>query len=243
MIIAVCDDNETERNNLADCLRHLLRERRLDAVVCAFESGGEMLAAMNGKAFPINFLDIYMEGMGGVELAQRIAECDPKAAIVFTTSSADHMAESYAVGAVHYLVKPYTENDAAVALDRCLRLTGRPEPYIVLNIERESKKVLLSQIRMVEFQNRCCLIRTNQGEIRVYMRLDELQSRLADRRFLRCHRSYLVNLDYVTGTKGSDFLMNDGSLVPIKREDKASAKAAFEDYYFEKLRQTLKERM
>jgi DNA-binding LytR/AlgR family response regulator len=68
------------------------------------------------------------------------------------------------------------------------------------------------------------------------MRLDELLSLISDSRFLRCHRSFIVNLDHAAYVKDNDFVMKDGSLVPIRREGRAQIKELFEDYCFEKQR-------
>lgn len=243
LVIAVCEDDERARKGLSDCLNKLLAKRRLDAEVAAFSSAGEMLEAMNGKAFPVNFLDIYMEGTSGVELAWKIVGYDPEAAVVFTTNSREHMAEGFCVGAVHYLIKPYTEADVSAALDRCLRLVDRLEPYAELYVDREKKKVLFSGILWVEFRSRCCYVHTRDAELKVYMRLEEMARLLDDPRFCRCHRSYIVNMDYAEGISGCDFVMNGGTMIPIRREDKARVKAAFEDYYFEKSRRGAGRRM
>lgn len=239
LVIAVCEDNDRAREGLAACLKKAMARRCLDGQVAAFSSAEQMRREMNGRAFPVNFLDIYMEGTSGMELAWEIIKCDPKAAVVFATTSREHMAEGFCVGAVHYLVKPYAEADVGEALDRCLRLVDKLEPYMELSVGRENRKVLLSHIYMVEFRNRCCFVCTTEGDYRVYMRLEEMENRLADSRFLRCHRSYIVNLDHVSCITGNDFVLDNNAVVPIRREDKVKVKLAFQDYYFEKTRRSI----
>lgn len=239
MIIAVCDDQITEGRALAGCLASILSDRKLSGRPLCFSSSDEMLEAMGNGTFPINFLDIYMDGMNGVELARMIRERNPRAAIVFTTSSRDHMADGFDVGAVHYLTKPFGRADVEVALDRCLMLSNSAEPYLELRIQREIKKVMYSQILYIESQNRCCIVHTLGDEIRSYIRLDQLQEQLKDPRFLRCHRSYIVNLDCIQSIRGNDFLLISGIPIPLRREKRAEFKAAFENYYFEKTRSQL----
>ena len=67
MIIAVCDDQITEGRALAGCLASILQDRKLSGNPICFSGSGEMLKAMGNGTFPINFLDIYMDGINGVE--------------------------------------------------------------------------------------------------------------------------------------------------------------------------------
>jgi DNA-binding LytR/AlgR family response regulator len=213
-----------------------LARRRIDGEVVPFGSGEAMLEAMRDEAFSVSFLDIYMDKVTGVEVAREIRRRDRDAAIVFTTSSRDHMAEGFDLGAAHYLLKPYTQEAVKAALDRCLRAVGATERFVEVTVSRESRRVLLSKIKWIESQDKSCVLRLPDEDLRVYRRLDELLSLISDSRFLRCHRSFAVNLDHAAYVKDNDFVMKDGSLVPIRREGRAQIKVLFEDYCFEKQR-------
>ncbi|MDR1530673.1 MAG: LytTR family DNA-binding domain-containing protein [Clostridiales bacterium] len=236
MKIAICEDKQNERDALGDMLKAEIDRRRIAGEVVLFSSGEAMLKAMRGETFPVNFLDIYMDKITGVEVASEIRSRDKEAAIVFTTSSRDHMTEGFDLGAVHYLLKPYTREAVEAALDRCLRVAGAAERFVELTANRENRKVFLAKIGWIESQDKSCVLRLPNESLRVYTRLDELLSLISDSRFLRCHRSFAVNLDHAAYVKGNDFVMKDGSLVPIRREGRARIKELFEDYCFEKQR-------
>lgn len=238
MYISICDDDEKERKILAAYVQKAVKKYQLSYRVVTFESGEQLLDFLEkGKSCPINFLDIYLQGINGVDLADRILKKDRNSAIVFTTTSPDFMAEGFQLGAVHYLVKPITYQNVEIALKRCLRYAGRAERYIELSVDREIRRILFSRIIYVEFQNRYCLIHTEDGVLKSYLRLGDLEEKLTDSRFLRCHRSFLVNLDYVSSVSGYNFILGDGSTVPLRREERAAMKLKFENYYFEKARQ------
>jgi DNA-binding LytR/AlgR family response regulator len=234
--VAICEDNKKERDALCGMLRAEIERRRIVATVVLFASGEAMLKAMREETFHVNFLDIYMDKITGVEVAREIRSRDKDAAIVFTTSSSDHMAEGFDLGAVHYLLKPYTREAVKAALDRCLRAVHAVERFVELTANRENRKVLLSKIMWIESQDKSCVLRLPNEDLRVYARLDELLTLISDPCFLRCHRSYAVNLDYAAYVKDNDFVMKDGTLVPIRREGRAGIKKLFEDYCFEKQR-------
>ena len=237
MHIAVCDDNGQERGLLLAQLQKELDARSIKADVVSFASGDALLEAMRTLHFQVYFLDIYMQGISGVQVARRIRAVNKHAAIVFTTSSPDHMAEGFDVGAAHYLVKPFAREDVGRALERCLRSVGYTGRYVALSVNRQPRRVMLSAICYAESQDKYCVLHTQDGPLRVLARLDEIEARLDDERFLRCHRSYLVNMDAVTGGADSGaFILRDGTTIPIRREGKASVRARFEDYTFKKIR-------
>ena len=150
MLIAVCDDQSKDRAALAELLRALLEERRVAAELREYASGEALLAALDRDAFSVCFLDIFMEGISGVAAARHIRQRKLPTAIVFTTSSPDYMADGFEVGAVHYLVKPFTRGAVETALERCLYLAGEAERFIEVTVEREPRRVLLSALRYAE---------------------------------------------------------------------------------------------
>lgn len=236
MLIAVCDDQPGDRARLAGMLRAILEERHLAAQLREYPSGETLLAALDGGVFSVCFLDIYMEGISGVATARHIRRRRLPAAIVFTTTSPDHMADGFEVGAVHYLVKPFTREAVETALERCLYLAGEAERFIEVTVEREPRRVLLSDLRYAEVRNNACTLFLADGALVVYLSLEELSNLLDDPRFLRCQRSFLVNLDYVAELRGNDFLLADGARVPVSRESRAAMKTRYEQYLFKKAR-------
>lgn len=236
MRIAVCDDLRQDREKLRDSLKDALAQRRVAGDVMLFVSGDALLERLSRESFDAYFLDIYMEGLSGVETAYRLRERDPEAVLVFTTTSSGHMAEGFDVGAVHYLVKPVTPETVGPALDRCLKRMKKQERYISLTVDRAERNVLLSAIRYAESHERQCLITTASGVLTPYIRIGELEAML-DGRFLRCHRSFVINMDEAEGLFPDGFLMTDGATIPVKRDRRAALKQRFEAYCFEKMRE------
>lgn len=236
MLIAVCDDCEQDRQKLIRDLNAMIDERHIIAEIRSFSSGESLLLAMEEESFPICFLDIFMGGISGVDLARHLRRRNEKTAIVFTTTSKDYMADGFEVGAVHYLIKPFDSAAVGVALDRCIYLVGEAERFIEVMVDRQPRKVLLSELCYAESQNKACILHRQDGELHAWMALDELERVLNDPRFLRCQRSYLINLDYVREVRGTDFILANGTPVPMRRENRAAMKSRFEEYLFEKAR-------
>lgn len=236
MRIALCDDRAGDRALLAGMLRPLLDGRRLAAELREFANGETLLHAMEKEPFSVCFLDIFMEGISGVAAARRIRRAWPRTALVFTTTSPDYMADGFEVGAVHYLVKPFSAGAVETALDRCLFQVGEAERFIELTVDRTTRRLLLSQLLYAESRGNTCVLYLPTETLTTWISLEELEHLLDDPRFLRCQRSFLVNLDYVKEVRGSDFLLTTGAEVPMRREGRPAMKARFEEYLFEKAR-------
>lgn len=129
MWVAVCEDKKADRKRLVSCLEEEFSRRKLSVEVVVYENGEGLLSAVGKIPFQIYFLDIYMSGISGMAVAKTLCEKGKDAAIVFTTSSKDHLSEGFVVNAVHYLVKPYLEAEVCEVLDRCLRQIGEMERY------------------------------------------------------------------------------------------------------------------
>lgn len=236
MRIAICEDIKKEQQQLTAHVAAFLSARKLLAEVLVYESGEALLCAAEQIPFEIFFLDIYMTGISGVTVAEALRKRDKNAAIVFTTSSRDYFAEGFTVGAVHYLVKPYAPEDVSEALERALRQVGETERYIELTINRENRRVLLSDLAWAESRDKVCDLHLQTGEQHSYIQIDDLEHRLDDHRFLRCHHSYLVNLDYVDSMENGCFTMLDGAKIYVRQADATRFRLVYEDYLFEKMR-------
>lgn len=236
MRVAICDDLKADRDTLAKFVESVFDDKKLQVFIDYYDSGEMLWQSSSDERYDIYFLDIYMKKLSGVELGYELIKKYPTSAIVFTTSSKDFMYESYDIGAVHYIIKPFSQNDVDVAIERCLRIVQKVEPYIEVLINREKKRIQTAMIRYIESQSRYCVIHTTTMVYKVYLRLEKLDEMLNESKFIRCHRSYIVNLDYVKDVKDYDYLMDDETFIPIRRNQKRLLKNYYEDYLFEQTR-------
>lgn len=234
-VIAICDDLEGERISLARMVQAYSRSHGISVQLRLFSSGESLLAAMQGwepGSIQLIFLDIYMPGLSGVETARRIRAIDSHVVLIFATTSQDHGMDSFEVRASDYLVKPFQEENVAASLDWFF--SHIPEPLRLLSVysEGEWQKIALSSILYVDVYGHQARVHTLRGELVTRRGLDELETAIDSRDFLRCHRSFLVNLNHVERIEGSDFRMDDQSLVPISSANLAQVRRQFIDWTY-----------
>ena len=95
MNIAVVDDEEAIREQIGG----FIKKRNPDFDISGFDTGEGLLAA--GKDFDIIFLDIQMEGMGGIEAARTLRQSGVDAVVIFITGIREYVFEAFDVSALH----------------------------------------------------------------------------------------------------------------------------------------------
>ncbi|KLU65789.1 transcriptional regulatory protein YpdB [Desulfosporosinus acididurans] len=213
--VAVCDDEYDQRRRIIEILSTVAAS---PLQISEYASGEELLDAIRcGHGANIYFLDVFMGVADGVEVAREIRELDRNCVIVFATNSRDHAVDGYGVHALQYLLKPLDEKNVAGALALALEhLSSQKDRFISLVNKQGVYRISYDDILYVESTARVAAIHTRQEEaFCFYIRLDELEQRLDDKRFYRCHKSFIVNLDHVYAVSKGVMMMAGGSNIPV----------------------------
>ena len=141
MRIAIVDDIKEERDKLADVLTKQLSRRGIHVNLFEFENGEDFLIAAKERPFTVVFLDIYMSGANGIETARELRIFDSDALLIFTTTSTDHALDGFKVRAMHYLVKPYPENEISDLIDEVLSRIPDSGKYIDIKVNGSNVQV------------------------------------------------------------------------------------------------------
>ncbi len=236
MRIAIVDDLAAERALLRARLERQLQSRSVRAEICEYGSGEALLAAQNEQRFAVIFLDIYMPGMSGMDTAREIRRTDADCLLVFTTTSTDHALEGFQVRAMHYLVKPLTEEEVGRLTDEILARIPRPDKYMELKIDGSDIRLDYGAIVYAEQFAHMIHIHTTAGKTLAMRRPFKtfIQPLAPDPRFFVCGRSVIVNLEHAENFEEAAFRMKDGSCVYVSRELMKSARQAFMEYLLQR---------
>ena len=239
MKIAVCDDDKQELLQIEQYVKEYLNECPKDytAALFLFNSSADILAQIeNGRHFDLFLLDVIMPGMNGIELAARIRETDALTRIIFLTSSPEFAVESYSVGAFHYILKPIQKNRLFPVLEKaCSDHFSTPQQSILVKSQGTIIKIPLQDLVYVEVVGRTLNFKKKDGSLTQCLgTLSETETLLlADKRFIKPHRSYIVNMDYIKDL--SQHGITAGSLcIPVSRNTFKEIKQSYLDYFFPK---------
>lgn len=242
MKIALCDDNPAELRQIRTIVQEFVRQKQAVCPMSVHEfSGGSDLFLFTKKhgAFDLVILDIIMPGLNGLELAAKLRAHNDNCRIIFLTSSSDFAVDSYKVKAYYYLLKHTAQSGLPALLSQALDdITNESTSSIVIKEKGQWTRVALSAIHYVESVNHTVVFHLRNNETAVcFSRFSGfVETLLADKRFVQCHRSFIVNMQHVTGITGKDFVLEDGASIPISRNAYPQIKNEYLDYFFTKMK-------
>ncbi len=212
--VVIADDNDAMR----------MIEKKMIGKVEGFDlvgearDGVELLKMVEEKHPQIVFLDVEMPGKTGVECARVIQDMDPSIIMIFATAHDQYMGDAFEVYAFDYLIKPFKVERVLQTLERARdRLNpDKDEDPLPLPVKAAAAKpqfgdrmmlhhkdgvsfVNVEDIVLVQREERTTVIYTSTGERFVTGdSLSETEARLDPSVFFRCHKSYIINLDYIS---------------------------------------------
>ena len=232
MRIAICDDDLHEREHFEKALCGWDANRNAEK----FSDGASLLsAAKNMPPFDIVFLDIYMPGENGIDIAKELQRITPETGIVFVTTSREHAIDAFSLYALNYILKPVTTEGIADSFRRLNMLRSENRERITFSVGSERHTVFLDEISRLENENHAVNVILADGRsLKVWLSLSELEHRL-DSNFLKINRGIVVNMEYIEQMRTDICVMRDGTKLPIAVRQSAAIRAAYDNYVFDRL--------
>ena len=215
--IAICDDEPYMRDALAFAISDYAKNAEpLTFAISSFTNGSALLTS--GGNYDIIFLDIQMENPDGMETAEKLRKSGYSGLLIFITVLKEYVFDAFEVQAFDYLVKPLEKKRFQRTMDRAVKSIQQDTERSLLIQKGNSCMVIpLSQIVYCEIIGRKIYLHLADSQINdYYEKLDKLEAKV-DGRFFRCHRSYLVNLDFVRGCSDRQVLLPLCDKIPVSR--------------------------
>lgn len=234
--IAFCDDDISTLNELNVLLDQYRVRRNRDITYAAFQSPLELLSDIEkGMRFDVLFLDIILPGENGISAAKEIRQYDNTVKIIFLTSSAEFAVQSYTVGTFFYQMKPiWTESFFRLmdsVIDDCKKSRHRS---LILQCKNGISRIDLEKLEYCEIIGRTLSFHMENGAVLESTgSLDNLCSELAPYgNFLRPHRSFLINMEYVRNISYKSIAMDSLAEIPIPHGKCSEIKKLYLEYAF-----------
>jgi DNA-binding LytR/AlgR family response regulator len=217
MNVLICDDIAKEANGLAAKIAESGFETHISVFTCPWQAFNYI---QSGKAVDVCFLDIIMPEMNGIKLAEKLRDSNFTGEIVFLTTSNNFASQSYMVKAFDYLLKPIA----------CEKLNGIMNALQNLraNVDKNGLSVKMNgavsiipfrDISHIEADRHIVYINLlDKSVTKTYVAFSKIMEQaLSDSRFVKCHRSYIVNLGEIKTILNDEIIMRNNERIPISK--------------------------
>lgn len=222
--VMIVEDEAPARELLVDCIA-ARSELRLAGVA---RDGKEALEKLAPGGYDLLFLDVDLPFLSGIEVLEKLAS-PPH--VIFTTGYDRYAIRAFDVGAVDYLLKPYTAERFNQAVDKFIAMKGEgggasPGKNLGLSFREEGKHYLLSydDIIYLSSHGKHTIIHTEERDFETPSVLKNIEPRLDPSLFVRIHKQYVANLRFVShiqyvmgGQYQAHFKDRDETSLPVGR--------------------------
>ncbi|HBH4207011.1 TPA: LytR/AlgR family response regulator transcription factor, partial [Clostridioides difficile] len=207
--IVICEDDITQIAFLRECILKSLEGISSQIELFEFNSGEELLET-NLEGIDIFFLDIKMLQLTGMDVAKIIRETNDTSEIIFITSIVDYIQEGYKVRAYRYLLKPIDFGDLNESILSCMSdIIKKRENFMLIENKGIINKILINSIMYIEVRKKVLTIHTKNDTYYTKNSMDKIELELEKYNFFRCHKSYLINLEYIQFICKNTVVIND----------------------------------
>ena len=229
--LAICEDDGLLCEEVQSLCHDILEEDGIPHEITAFSTAQELECFLEekGQPFDLLILDIQMEGMTGMELAQALRRRGDRVSIIFITGCGDYLPGGYGVQPIHFLLKPVGREALAGALRTDWSLNHRAKT-VVLRFGSKTATLPLSEIRYIESYNHNIVVHQTEGDRTYFLSLRDFEKQMPRGQFCRCHNSYLVNMAYVVEIGRTELSLRGGIRLPIGRAYYKTLQSAFVRY-------------
>lgn len=167
----------------------------------------EALQVIKENKVDLIFADINMPDLSGLDFVKMLQ--NEKPLVIFTTAYSEYAVEGFKVDAIDYLLKPFGYNDFLKAASKALRqeelkslannaLKKEDDESIFIKCDYKTRRLILKEITFIEGESEYVRIHTSDGKSLLYLSsMKAILETLNSPRFLRVHRSYIVNIDRI----------------------------------------------
>lgn len=230
--IGICDDEEFSRAHIRGLCKEYFAKQAYEYQIYEFSSGEQILEFRECK-FHLLFLDIEMDGIGGIEVLHKIEETDRVWRIVFISGHQEMVFEALGIKTLGFSGKPVTYEKVAKWLEVAIRENQENQIYeCVVGQQKEYKS--LDEIYCLEAAGNYTWLCEKQKKYLVNDNLKAWQDKMEHTSMIRVHKSYLINMDYVKKWENGQILLLNNIEVTLGRQYKKSASEVYYNYICKK---------
>jgi len=208
-------------------------------LVKEFHSALKAISFLDDTKVDLMFVDINMPDLNGLDFVRSLNN-QPK--VIFTTAHSEYAVDGFKVSAIDYLLKPIGYSDFLKAVDKAklwfdldmVKVENVNSKNDTLFIKSEYKiiRIKLAEIKYIEGMREYLRIHTlNETPVMTLMSMKKIEEFLPDHRFMRVHRSYIVNLDQIHTIERNRIIFDKNVYIPISDQYKETFRKYIKNYF------------
>jgi len=223
MTVAVCDDSMYAQL-LVNEIKELAAESEVEASVELFRSFAFLTAAMKTKKYDLLVLETSLRGVNGIDYARNLRLLRVDSDIIFVSPSEKDALPAYSAFPIGYILKPFRRKHFRPAFRRAAEKFAKKRTIILRDLNGVKLTFPVDELLYIEVIGNELGIHTRTGQAKCIGSLAETYLALPEKQFYRSHRSFIVNMNYVTKCAKYYFVMENGDKVTIAKNRYSEAK-------------------
>ena len=230
--VAICENEEVQALFLKKLVEEYAQQHSIQFQLTLYESAEAFLFEYEeNKTIDLILLDIQMNDIDGLTMAEKIRASHDQVKIVFITGLTEHIGAGYRVEASDYLIKPVKKEQLYAAVDRVLLALPTKTRTLIFPTADEQVKVAVDSIVYAEVVGREVKLTTTNKSYLIRKTMQELKKELNDSAFIVPERSWLIHCGHIERVGKIEVIMDNGMTVPISRRNVKAVNQAFINYY------------
>lgn len=230
MKVAVCDDLKECLIQVEKLLDQIPYVRQVDTYTNINSFYDELIA---GKIYDVIFMDIdWKQEKNGIDFAEELQKYSPHSQIVYITAYTMEYIEDVVLKSSNlsgFLMKPVKMEQLEQNLQKIKRRQMNTDEKLLIKQKSSVVAVPLEKIIYLESELHKANIILQDTTYQCNEKLSKLKGRL-NAQFLECHKSYLVNMEYIREFRGGEILLNTDETIPVSKAKAGEAKKRFFEY-------------
>lgn len=222
MHLILCDDDNVFLDKLETRIRGMCQKHGIAVGIERYDSSKKMLEGLKDlDTVPVFLIDIDMPEVNGFEVASFLKKWNRECCIGFVSNKDELVFQAFAYHPFFFIRKTHLDEELEPQLLELQKKMGVKVPKIELQTGRQTVEVALDTIWFVESEKNYLLFYREKDErsdaIRARMKIAEAEKELEPHGFVRTHKGYLVNMNYVYRLRENEILLLNGKHVPVSR--------------------------
>lgn len=231
MRIAVCDDEQIYIDMIFEYCRKYFEKMDIEVSIDTYTDGNGLID--KAELYDIVLLDVEMPQINGIDIKKIVSDVNKRVRIIFISAYPENMPEAFGDRVMGFLVKPLLYETFTEKMKQVLNLIMSEERYVTYEISYDNvRRIMIKDIMYIKADGKYSHLHTKGGiDMLVKKGIREWENELGSG-FIRCHKSWLINISHVKFIKNKVIMM-DGSELPIGRTMNDKVKHAYEMHILE----------